>query len=70
MPAGVAVIHSTSVPWADSGVTATMKVSNVVDTMVIDWPQIGMSYDQSTYTYGTVVFEAPILSGIITNILN
>ena len=70
MPPGVAVIHSTSVPWADSGVTATMKVSNVVDTMVIDWPQIGMSYDQSTYTYGTVVFEAPILSGIITNILD
>jgi hypothetical protein len=68
MPEGVAVIHSTSVPWADSGVTATMKVSNVVDTMVIDWPQIGMSYDQSTYTYGTVVFEAPILDGIITNI--
>jgi hypothetical protein len=70
MPTGVAVIHSTQVPWADSGVTSTMKVSNVVDTMVIDWPQIGMSYDQSTYTYGTVVFEAPILSGVITNILN
>jgi hypothetical protein len=70
MPAGTAVVHSTSVPWGDSGVTATMKVSNVVDTMVIDWPQIGMSYDQSTYSYGTVVFEAPILSGVVTNINN
>lgn len=70
MPAGVAVIHSTQVPWPDSNVTATIKSSNVVDTMVIDWPQIGMSYDQSTYTYGTVVFEAPILSGVITNINN
>ena len=70
MPAGVAVLHSTSVPWPDSNVSATMKVSNVVDTMVIDWPQIGMSYDQSTYTYGTVVFEAPILSGCITSIDN
>lgn len=70
MPAGVAVIHSTQVPWPDSNVSSTMKVSNVVDTMVIDWPQIGMTYDQSTYTYGTLVFEAPILSGCVTNINN
>lgn len=70
MPAGVAVIHSTQVPWAGSNVTATMKVSNVVDTMVLDWPVIGMSYDQSVYQYGTLVFEAPILSGCVTSINN
>ena len=70
MPTGVAVIHSLQVPWPDSNVSATVKVSNVVDTMVIDWPQIGMSNDSSTYTYGTAVFEAPIISGSITNINN
>jgi hypothetical protein len=70
MPPGVAVIHSWEVPWADSGVTSCMKVVNTVDTMVIDWPQIGMSYDRSTYRYGRVIFEAPVLSGIITNIQN
>jgi hypothetical protein len=70
MPAGVAVIQSWTVPWADSGVTSCMKVVNTVDTMVIDWPQIGMSYDRSTYRYGTCVFEAPVLSGIITSINN
>lgn len=68
MPPGVAVIAQLQVPWPDSNVTACMKVANVVDTMIIDWPQIGMSYDQSTYTYGTCVFEAPILSGTIINI--
>jgi hypothetical protein len=70
MPAGVAVIQSWEVPWADSGVTSCMKVVNTVDTMVIDWPQIGMSYDRSTYRYGTCVFEAPVLSGVITGITN
>lgn len=70
MSPGVAVIHSLQVPWPDSNVSATIKVSNVTDTMIIDWPQIGMSYDQSTYTYGTAVFEAPIISGTITNIFD
>jgi len=70
MPAGVALIQSWTVPWPDSGVTSCMKVVNNVDTMVIDWPQIGMTYDRSTYRYGTLIFEAPILAGIITQINN
>lgn len=68
MPAGTAVIHSWQVPWPDSGVTSTMKVVNTVDTMVIDWPWVDMAYKTSTYRYGTLIFEAPILSGIITAI--
>lgn len=68
MPNGVAAIQSWQVPWPDSGVTSTMKVVNTVDTMVIDWPWVDMAYKTSTYRYGTVVFEAPILSGIVTNI--
>jgi len=68
MPNGVALIQSWNVPWADSGVTSCMKVVNNIDTMVIDWPQISMSYIRSTYRYGTLIFEAPVLSGVLTNI--
>ena len=69
MPAGVAVIHSTQLPFPDSGVSTTVTANNVVDQMVIEWPQIGMSYDLSTYTYGTLAFHAPAWSGVITGIL-
>jgi len=68
MPAGVAVLHSTRVPWADSNVAATLKVVNAADTMYVNWPEIGFSRDASTYTLGTACFEAPILDGIITAI--
>jgi len=68
MPAGVAVIHSTRVPWADSNVSATLKVVNAVDTMIVNWPEIGFSRDSSTYTYGTACFETPVLNGFICGI--
>ena len=68
-PSGVAIIHSTQLPFPDSGVSTTVTANNVVDQMVIEWPQIGMSYDLSTYTYGTLAFHAPAWSGIITGIL-
>ena len=68
MPAGVALIHSTQVPWADSGVTSTMKHVSAVDHLVIDWPRVDLADITSTYTFGTLVFEAPALSGIVTNI--
>ena len=68
MPAGIAVIHSTRVPWDDSNVSATLKVVNAVDTMYVNWPEIGFSRDASTYTYGTACFEVPALDGIITGI--
>ena len=69
-PAGTIVIHSTKVPWADSNVSATIKVKSVVDQMVLDFPQLGMSYDAQTYGYGTALFQAPVLSGAIVNVLN
>jgi hypothetical protein len=68
MPAGIAVVHSTRVPWADSNVAATLKVVNAADTMYVNWPEIGFSRDASTYTLGTACFEAPVLDGIITGI--
>ena len=68
MPAGIAVVHSTRVPWADSNVAATLKVVNAADTMYVNWPEIGFSRDASTYTLGTACFEAPVLDGILTGI--
>ena len=69
MPDGIAVGHSTRVPWADSNVAATLKVVNAADTMYVNWPEIGFSRDASTYTLGTACFEAPVLDGILTGIL-
>jgi hypothetical protein len=68
MPDGIAVGHSTRVPWADSNVAATLKVVNAADTMYVNWPEIGFSRDASTYTLGTACFEAPVLDGILTGI--
>lgn len=67
-PTGVAAIHSWNVPWANSNVSSCMKVVNCLDTMVVDWPQVSMSYLRSTYRIGTLIFEAPVLGGIITSI--
>ena len=69
MPAGTAIIHSKNLPFPDSGVSQTVSAVNVVDTMVIDWPVLGFSYDLSTYTLGTVLFRAPAWSGLITGLL-
>jgi hypothetical protein len=68
MPAGVALVHSTQLPFPDSGVTSTVEAHNVQDLMVIEWPQIGMTYDISSYAYGTLAFRAPAWSGAITGI--
>jgi len=67
-PAGVAIIHSKQLPFPDSGVSQTVEVHNVVDSMIIEWPQIGFSYDISSYTFGSVAFRAPAWSGIVTGI--
>lgn len=68
LPAGVALIHSTQLPFPDSGVSATVNAVNVQDLAVLEWPQIQMSWDLSTYQYGTLAFRAPAWSGAITNI--
>lgn len=70
MPAGVAMAHSITPPWADSGVTSCMKFVSAVDHMVIDWPRVDMADITSTYSFGTLIFQAPALSGVITNINN
>jgi len=68
MPAGTLLIHQKQLPFPDSGVSQTVEAHNVVDSMIIEWPQIGFSYDCSSYTYGSLAFRAPAWSGIITGI--
>jgi hypothetical protein len=68
-PVGTAIIHSKQLPFPDSGVSNTVEVHNVVDTMVLEWPQIGFTYDVSSYIYGSLAFRAPAWSGCITNII-
>jgi len=70
MPAGVALIHSKTLPFPDSGVSETVQVVNVQDMIVLEWPQIQLSWDISTYQYGTLAFRAPAWSGAITNIVS
>jgi hypothetical protein len=69
LPAGVALIHSSQLPFPDSGVAATVQAVNVQDLAILEWPQIQMSWDLSTYQYGTLAFRAPGWSGAITNII-
>jgi len=68
MPAGTLLIHQKQLPFPDSGVSQTVEAHSVVDSMIIEWPQIGFSYDISSYTYGTLAFRAPAWSGIVTGI--
>ena len=68
MPAGVAVVHTKQLPFPDSGVSQTVEAHSVVDSMIIEWPQIGFSYDISSYTYGALAFRAPAWSGIVTGL--
>jgi len=68
MPAGVAIVHQKQLPFPDSGVSQTVEAHNVVDSMIIEWPQIGFSYDISSYTYGSLAFRAPAWSGIVTGL--
>jgi len=70
MPAGVALVHSKSLPFPDSGVSETVQAVNVQDMIVLEWPQIQLSWDLSTYQYGTLAFRAPAWSAAITNINN
>ena len=68
IPEGVVIAHSTTLPSPVSGVPGTATIDNVVDLTTIEWPQIGMSYDLSTYQYGAFVFHTPGFDGILTGI--
>jgi hypothetical protein len=68
MPSGAAVIWSETLPMQDSEISQTVEFVNVVDYMAYYWPDIQMTYDQSTYWYGTMAFYAPAWSGALLGI--
>ncbi len=70
MPLGTSIIHSESLPVPNSEISNTVEVRNVVDYTAIEWPQIQMSYDLSTYMLGAPLFYAPGWSGSLLAIAN
>lgn len=68
LPAGVSLIRSKTLPIPDSGVSETSAVVNVQDLLVLEWPVIQMTYDLSTYQFGTLVHYAPAWSGALVGI--
>jgi hypothetical protein len=67
-PAGTAVAWSKTLPIPDSGVSETTQIANVQDLMMLEWPVIQMTYDLSSYIYGTLLHYAPAWGGAITGI--
>lgn len=67
---GAILLRSTSLPVVDSHVPAPVQMVNVQDYMAIDWPQIQLTYDVSTYQIGTMVHYAPAWSGLILGCTN
>jgi len=70
MPKGCSIIHSETLPVADTEISSTVEVRNVVDYTAIEWAPIQMSYDTSTYWLGAPIFYAPMYSGVLLGIGN
>lgn len=68
MPLGASLILSKTLPVPDSEISNTFVVKNVQDYMAYEWAPIGMTYDTSTYLFGTLVPYAPAWSGAITGL--
>lgn len=67
---GTALLRSLNLPLQDSEVPYPVCMVNVQDYMALDWPVIQMSYDVSTYQYGSMIHYAPEWSGLIVGITN
>jgi hypothetical protein len=68
MPAGAVLIRSLTVPVQDSRITAPVVARNVQDYMAVDWPQIQLTYDASTYQIGTLAHYAPAWNGLLLGV--
>ena len=65
---GVAPILTHQLPFPNSNVPACFEFRNVQDYMGISWPQMQLSYDFSSYWYGTFFCHAPAWQGAIYGI--
>jgi hypothetical protein len=68
MPKGAALIRSTSIPIPNANIPAPVAAVNVQDYMAVDWPDIQMTYDVSTYQIGTLVHYAPLWNGLLLGV--
>lgn len=67
---GAALIRSLTLPIPDSRVGAPVQMVNVQDYMGIQWPNIQMTYDASTYQIGTMEHVAPAWHGLLLGVTN
>lgn len=68
MPPGSSLILSKTLPVPDSEISNTFEVRNVQDYMMYEWAAMGMTWDASTYMFGTLVPYAPAWSGSIVGL--
>lgn len=68
MPQGVAPVLTDQLPMPSEGVTDIWESRNVQDVMAIEWPVVQISYDASTYQYGTFFCRAPGYQGAVVGI--
>jgi hypothetical protein len=61
-------IVSWNLPIPDTQVTNVFQMVNVQDYMSLQWPVLQLSYDMSSYWYGTMVCYAPAWGGMIGGI--
>lgn len=65
---GVAPILTHTLPFPNSNVSSCFEYRNVQDYMGIGWPELQLSYDFSSYWFGTFFSPAPAWQGCITGI--
>jgi hypothetical protein len=66
---GTALIRSRTLPsTVPDHPSNTAAIRNVVDYTAYDWQPIQMSWDCSTYMYGSLLHYAPAWSGLLTGI--
>ena len=68
MPAGSMLLQSFHLPMPDSRVANPVEFRQVQPFMLIDWSNIQLSYDASTYWFGSLVHYAPGWSGSVVGI--
>lgn len=68
LPQGNMPIVSWTLPLPDSEVSDVFSVFNVADYQMLEWPVNQLSYDVSSWWYGTFVCFAPSYCGAITGI--
>lgn len=68
MPQGNMPIVSWTLPMPDSNVSDVFSVFNVADLAMYEWPVNQLSYDVSSYWFGTFVAYAPSFCGAVVGV--